>query len=56
MFYRKEKNISPDLSINIESSEKKEGYTLTRFTFASEVGTKVPCYLIVPDTGKETLQ
>jgi len=48
-----EKNISPDLNINIESSEKKEGYTLTRFTFASEVGTKVPCYLIVPDTGKK---
>ena len=41
-------------ALEIELEEKKDGYTLTRFTFASEVGTRVPCYLLVPDTGKES--
>ena len=39
-------------ALEIEFEEKKEGYTLTRFTFASEVGTRVPCYLLIPDTGR----
>ena len=48
-----EKNAAPDPALEIEFEEKKDGYTLTRFTFASEVGTRVPCYLLVPDTGKK---
>lgn len=47
-----EKNACP-LNVKIIDSEKKDGYTLTRFTFDSEVGETVPCYLCVPDTGKE---
>lgn len=41
------------LNIDIEKEEKKEGYTQIRFTFESEPGAVVPCYLLVPDTGKE---
>jgi cephalosporin-C deacetylase-like acetyl esterase len=48
-----EKNAADDPALEIEFEEKREGYTLTRFTFASEVGTRVPCYLLIPDTGKE---
>lgn len=51
--YEIEKNEAPDLDLQIEYEEKKEGYTKIRFTFASEVGTKVPCYLLIPNTGKE---
>ncbi|MBR4873770.1 MAG: acetylxylan esterase [Clostridia bacterium] len=49
-----EANAATDPALEIESEEKKDGYVLTRFTFASEEGTRVPCYLAVPDTGKET--
>ena len=42
------------MNLQIEYEEKKDGYTLTRFTFASEEGTAVPCYLLVPDTGKSS--
>lgn len=41
----------PDL--DVEDTVKKDGYTQTRFTFLSEKGCRVPCYLLVPDTGKE---
>lgn len=37
----------------IEWSEKREGYTITRFIFESERDEWVPCYLLIPDTGKE---
>ena len=49
-----EKNAASDINLQIEFEEKKDGYTLTRFTFASEEGTAVPCYLLVPDTGKSS--
>nr|MBO4518026.1 acetylxylan esterase [Clostridia bacterium] len=41
------------LNIDVEYEEKKDGYTITRFTFESEKGAVVPCYLLVPDTGKK---
>lgn len=37
----------------IESVEQKDGYTQTRFVFESEKDSFVPCYLLIPDTGKE---
>lgn len=40
------------LNVQIEWTEKKDGYTLTRFTFDSERGETVPCYLLIPETGK----
>ena len=51
--YDIEKNESPDPELNIISREQKDGYTEIRFTFASEIGTKVPCYLLIPDGKKE---
>lgn len=48
-----EKNAAVDPALKIEFEEKRDGYTITRFTFASEEGTTVPCYLLIPDTGKE---
>ncbi len=47
-----EKNACP-LVVDIEWEEKREGYTITRFTFESEPGAAVPCYLLVPDTKAE---
>ena len=41
----------PDL--RIEYTERRDGYTETRFTFQSEEGYRVPCYLLLPDEGKE---
>lgn len=49
-----EANAAEDPALEIEWEEKKEGYVLTRFTFASERGTRVPCYLAMPDTGKDS--
>ncbi len=46
------KNACP-LNIQIEWEREEESYTITRFTFESEVGETVPCYLLVPKTGKE---
>ena len=51
--YDIEKNESPDPEFNIISRTEKEDYTEIKFTFASEVGTKVPCYLLIPNTGKK---
>lgn len=31
----------------------KDGYERIRFEFESETGATVPCYLLIPDTGKE---
>ena len=47
-----EKNACP-LNVQIESEEQKDGYTQIRFVFESEKGAFVPCYLLIPDTGKE---
>ena len=47
-----EKNACP-LNLQIESEEEKEGYKQIRFVFESERGAFVPCYLLIPDTGKE---
>ena len=47
-----EKNACP-LTVQIESEEEKEGYKQIRFVFESEKGAFVPCYLLVPNTGKE---
>ena len=47
-----EKNACP-LNVQIESEEKKDGYKQIRFVFESEKGAFVPCYLLIPDTGKE---
>ena len=41
-------------SLTIESDERKQGYRQIRFVFYSEVDEAVPCYLLIPDTGKET--
>ena len=46
------KNACP-IKVEIEKTEQKDGYTQTRFTFESECGSVVPCYLLVPDGGKK---
>ncbi len=40
------------LKVEIEKEEEKEGYKQIRFTFESERGAIVPCYLLIPSTGK----
>ena len=47
-----EKNACP-LNVQVEWEREEESYRLIRFTFDSEVGETVPCYLVVPKTGKE---
>lgn len=47
-----EANAAP-LSVEVEKEEKKDGYRQIRFTFESEWGAVVPCYLLIPDTGRE---
>lgn len=37
----------------IEEDIQMDGYRRIRFVFESEVDTYVPCYLLIPDTGKE---
>ena len=49
---RLQKNACP-LNIQIESEEQKDGYKQIRFVFESEWGALVPCYLLIPDTGKK---
>lgn len=41
------------LHLEIESEEEKDGYKQIRFVFESENGAFVPCYLLIPNTGKE---
>ena len=41
------------LNFEIEGVEQKDGYTQTRFVFESERDSFVPCYLLIPDTGKD---
>ncbi len=47
-----EKNACP-LCFKIEWMREEKDYRLIRFTFESEVGAVVPCYLAIPKTGKE---
>ncbi len=46
------KNSCP-LNLEIESEVQKDGYKQIRFTFESECGSFVPCYLLIPDTKKD---
>ena len=41
------------LNFRIEKDEKTENYRQIRFVFESEIGAVVPCYLLIPDTGKQ---
>lgn len=45
-------NVS-DLNFKIDSVKDYGDYTLTEFCFDSELGATVPCYLLVPNSGKE---
>ena len=47
-----EKNACP-LNMEIEEDIMLDGYRRIRFVFESEKGAFVPCYLCIPDTGKE---
>ena len=47
------KNTALTPNLEIVSEEIKEGYKQIRFEFESEIGSIVPCYLLIPDTGKE---
>ena len=49
--YEIEANASPDANLKIEHEIEKDGYREIRFTFESEIGTTVPCYLLIPCTG-----
>lgn len=42
-----------DPKLEIEYTEEKDGYTETRFTFQSEEGYRVPCFLLIPCGNKE---
>ena len=42
-----------DIKIEIEEEVKKDGYTRYRYVFESEKGCLLPCYLLIPDTGKK---
>lgn len=46
-----EKNVC-ELCVRIEEDVLKDGYRRIRFTFASERGLRVPCYLLLPDAGE----
>ena len=46
------KNTCP-LNVQVEWEKEEETYRLIRFTFDSELGETVPCYLVIPKTGKE---
>ena len=40
-------------SLEIESETQKDGYKEIKFSFYSEIGAVVPCYLLIPDDGKK---
>ena len=42
-----------DPQFEIVSQSQKDGYKQIRFEFYSEVGERVPCYLLIPDGDKE---
>ena len=47
------RNNACTLKMQIEKEEEKEGYRQIRFVFESEIGSYVPCYLCIPNTGKK---
>lgn len=51
---RMERMPACDPALSVEYTERREGYTETRFTFQSEEGYRVPCYLLIPDGEKES--
>lgn len=51
--YDIEKNKSPNLNLEILWQREKDGYTEIKFTFSSEIGATVPCYLLIPKGEKE---
>ena len=42
-----------ELNVDVEEVVEKEKYTRIRYTFESEKGSIVPCYLLIPKTNKE---
>ncbi len=48
-----EANKAENPNFEIDSEEEKDGYKQIRFSFYSEVGSVVTCYLLVPNLGKE---
>ncbi len=42
-----------EIQVKIEEEVKMDGYTRYRYIFESERNCVVPCYLLLPDTGKE---
>lgn len=46
-------NKASDSEFTIEEVVECDGYTRTRFSFKSEVDSTVPCYLLIPNDGKE---
>jgi len=42
-----------DPQLEIVSKVQKDGYQQIRFEFYSEIGERVPCYLLIPDGDKE---
>jgi cephalosporin-C deacetylase-like acetyl esterase len=46
-------NKALDDEFTIEETEELDGYTKIRFTFKSEIDSTVPCYLLIPGTGKD---
>ncbi len=47
-------NCAPNDEFKVERKENKDGYVKIRFTFQSEIDAVVPCYLLLPDTGKKS--
>jgi cephalosporin-C deacetylase-like acetyl esterase len=46
-------NKAENSEFTIEEVVECDGYTRTRFSFKSEVDSTVPCYLLIPNDGKE---
>lgn len=46
------KNSCP-LNIDIEEITEREGFKQIRFTFESEIGSVIPCYLLIPNGKKD---
>ena len=49
---RIEANACP-VVVEVEAEVVKDGYKQIRFSFEAEPGAVVPCYLLIPDTGKD---
>ena len=47
------RNNACPLAFEIEKEEQKDGYKRIRFTIEPEVGSVLPVYVLIPDTGKE---